>query len=137
MKDERIQTTVNRFAAIGFFVWQFLLSISIGYRTLILKQHPREFWDILAILFIGMFFLCIAYAKAGFVPHVSKREWLTMGIVNLVVFLTLLFIMGQMHSVVDVGALLLGFIPAMMLVIGVFHFLKRRWERKEAIEDEK
>lgn len=138
MMDERIQTSMNRTAALGFFcICYVLLPISGLYRMLILKQHPREFWDIVAIFFIGMFFLCIAYAKAGFVPHVSKREWLTIGIVNLIVLLTLFFIMGQVHSVVDVGALLIGFIPAMGLVIGIFHFLKRRWERKEGIEDEK
>jgi hypothetical protein len=138
MRDERIQTTMNRIAALGFFcICYLLLPISGLYRMLILKQHPREFWDILAILFIGMFFLCIAYAKAGFVPQVSKGEWLTLGIVLLIGFSTLLFIMGQMHSVVDVGAMLIGFVPAMGLVIGIFHFLKRRWERREETEDEK
>ena len=137
MKDERIQTTMNRIAALGFFcICYLLLPIAVLYRMLILKQHPREFWDLIAIVFIGMFFLCIAYVRASFVPHVSKREWLTIGIVNLVVLVTLFFIMGQMHSVVDVGALLLGYLPAMALVIGVFHFLKQRWERKEAIKDE-
>jgi hypothetical protein len=137
MKDERIQTTMNRIAALGFFcICCLLLPISALYRMLVLKQRPQEFWDIIAIFFIGMFFLCIAYARAGFVPLVSKRQWLTIGIVNLVVLLTLSFIMGQMHSVVDAGAMLLGFIPATVLVFGVFHFLKRRWERKEGIEDE-
>jgi len=138
MKDERIQNTMNRIAALGFFcICYLLVPISVLYRMLILKQHIRDYWDIAAIFFIGMFFLSIAYAKAGFVPHVSKREWLTIGIVNLIVFFTLFFIMGQMHSVVDAGAMLIGFIPAMGLVIGIFHFLKRRWERKEGIEDEK
>ena len=138
MKDERIQNTMNRIAALGFFcICYLLVPISVLYRMLILKQHPREFWDIIAILFIGMFFLCIAYAKAGFVPHVSKREWLTIGIGNFIVFCTLFFIMSEKHSVVDVGGMLIGFIPAMGLVIGIFHFLKRRWERKEGIEDEK
>jgi len=45
--------------------------------------------------------------------------------------------MGQIHSVVDVGALLIGFPPWMGLVIGIAHFLNRRWKRKEGIEDEK
>jgi len=137
MKDERIQTTMNRFAALGFFcICYLLLPISVLYRMLILKQHPKEFWDIIAIFCIGMFFLCVAYVRASFVPLVSKREWLIMGIVNLIVLLTLFFIMGQVHSIVDVGAMLIGFIPAMGVVIGIFHFLKRRWERNEAIEDE-
>ena len=138
MQDERIQTTMNRIAAIGFLcICYLLLPISLLYRMLILKQHIRDYWDIIAIFCIGMFFLAIAYAKAGFVPHVSKRGWLTIGIVNLIVLFTLCFIMGQMHSVVDVGALLIGFLPGMGLVIGIAHFLNRRWKRKEGIEDEK
>ena len=137
MKDERIETTMNRVAALGFFcICYLLLPISALYRMLILKQHPREFWDIIAIFGIGMCFLSVAYARAGFVPLVSKRQWLTVGIVNLVVLFTLFFVMGQMHSAVDAGAALLGFIPATVLVVGIFHFLRRRWERREASEEE-
>jgi phosphatidylglycerophosphate synthase len=137
MKDERIQTSMNRIMARGFLcVCCLLLPASALYRILVLKQDPSEFWDIIVIIFVGMFFLCVAYAKAGFVPHVSRKEWLTIGIVNLVVFLLLFFIMGQMHSVADVGAMLIGYIPALVLVIGAFHFLRRRWDLKEALEDE-
>ena len=137
MKDERIQTTVNRFAAGGFFIWEFLLSISLCYRTLILKQHPREFWDIFAIWVIGMLYAFIAFAKKGVFDYGFKRLWLTIGIVNLIVLFTLFFITSRIHSVVDVGAFLIGYLPAMGLVIGIAHFLNRRWKRKEGIEDEK
>ena len=136
MKDERIQTTVNRFAAIGFFIWYALTLISLNYRTLILKQHPREFWDIFAIFIIGTFFVFIAYANKGALDHGFKMRWLTIGIVNLIVLFTLFFIMGQIHSVFDVGVYLLGFLPAMGLVIAIAYFLNRRWKRKEGIEDE-
>ena len=137
MKDERIQTTVNRFAAAGFFIWYVLMLISLDYRLWILKQHPREFWDIFAIWVIGTLFVFIAYANKGVFDHSFKRLWLTIGIVNLIVLFTLFFIMGQIHSVVDVGALLIGFLPGMGLVIGIAYFLNRRWKRKEGIEDEK
>jgi len=137
MKDERIQTTVNRYAAGGFFIWEFLLSISLCYRTLILKQHPREWWDIFAIWVIGIIFIFIAYANKGVFDHGFKRIWLTIGIVNLILLFTLFSIMGQIHSVVDVGVYLIGYLPAMGLVIGIAHFLNRRWKRKEGIEDEK
>jgi hypothetical protein len=40
MKDERIQSTLNRYAAVGFLVWYMLLSISLMCRALILKQPP-------------------------------------------------------------------------------------------------
>ena len=137
MKDERIQTTVNRFAAIGFFIWYVLMLISLDYRLLILKQHPREIWDIFVIFCIGMLFVFIAYANKGVFDHGFKMRWLTIGIVNLIVLFTLFFIMGQIDSVVDVGVYLIGFLPAMGLVIGIAHFLNRRWKRKEGIEDEK
>ena len=162
MKDERIQTTVNRFAAGGFFIWQLLLSISLCYRTLILKQHPREWWDIFAIFCIGTFFVSIAYANKGLFDHVFKRTclaisigvfiayankgvfghrfkrfWLTICIFVLIGIFTVFFIMGRIHSLADVAAVLIGFLPAMGLVIAIAHFLNRRWKRKEGIEDEK
>ena len=137
MKDERIQTTINRFAAGGFFIWFALTLISLNYRLWILKQHPREIWDIFTIFCIGTLFVFIAYANKGVFDHDFKKIWLTIGIVNLILLFTLFFIMGRIHSVVDVGAFLIGYLPAMGLVIGIAHFLNRRWKRKEGIEDEK
>ena len=137
MKDERIQTTVNRFAAGGFFIWYALTSISLNYRLWILKQHPRDLWDFFAIFLIANLFVFIAYANKGVFDHGFKRLWLTIGIVNLIVLFTLFFIMGQIHSVVDVGVFLISYLPAMGLVIGIAYFLNRRWKRKEGIEDEK
>ncbi len=136
MKDERIQTTVNRFAAGGFFIWYALTLISLNYRLWILKQHPRDFWDFIAIFLIANLFVFIAFAKKGVFDHGFKRLWLTIGIVNLIVLFTLFFIMGQIHSVVDVGVYLIGYLPAMGLVIGIAYFLNRRWKRKEGIEAE-
>ena len=141
MKDERIQTTVNRFAAGGFFIWYVLTLISLNYRLLILKQHPRDFWDFIVIFLIANLFVFIAYANKGVFDHGFKMRWLTIGIVNLTVLFAVFFIMGRIHSVVDVGefliGVLLGYLPAMGLVIGIAHFLNRRWKRKEGIEDEK
>ena len=137
MKDERIQTTVNRFAAGGFFIWYVLTLISLNYRLWILKQHPRDFWDFFAIFLIANLFVFIAYASKGVFDHRFKMTWLTIGIGVFIVNFTLFFIMGRMHSVVDVGELLIGFLLGMGLVIGVVYFLNRRWKRKEGIEDEK
>jgi len=137
MKDERIQTTTNRFAARGFLIWQILLSISLCYRTLILKQHPRDWWDIFAIWVIGILFVFIAYANKGVFAHGFKRFWLTIFIGAFIVNFTLFFIMGQIDSVVHVGGYLIGFLLGMGPVIGIAYFLNRHWERKEGIEDEK
>jgi len=137
MKDERIQTTANRFAAMGFLVWYALLSISLIYRTLILKQHPRDFWDIAAIFFIGTFFVFIAYARKGVFDLDFKRLWLPICIVIIIVIPTLQFIQGQIHSVVDVVVSLISVLLGMGPVIGIAYFLNRRWKRKEGIEDEK
>ena len=137
MKDERIQTTVNRFAAGGFFIWYVLTLISLNYRLLILKQHPRDFWDFIAIFLIANLFVFIAYANKGVFDNGFKRIWLPIGISVIITILTVSFITGKMHSVVDVGGTLIGFLPGMGLVIGIAHFLNRRWKRKEGIEDEK
>lgn len=137
MKDERIQVTMNHFAAIGFlFICYVWVPLSVLYRTMVLKQHPREFRDIVAIFFIGILLLGVGYVKASFVPILSKREYWIIGIVNFIVIFTLFWIMGLLQSVVDIGEMLIGYIVAMMLVIGMFHVLKRRWQRKEEIEDE-
>jgi len=142
MKDERIQATRNRFAAIGFVIWELLMSISLLYRTLILKQHPRDWWDILTIWFIGIFFVFIACANKGVVGHVfNKRYWLGICIGVTILIFTLNFIEGRIHSVVDVGVTLIGSLVSSLagvgLVIGIALFLSRRWKRKEGIEDEK
>ena len=137
MKDERIQTTVNRFAAGGFFIWYVLTLISLNYRLLILKQHPRDFWDFFAIFLIANLFVFIAYANKGVFDHGFNRMWLTIGIGVIIVIFTLNFITGRMHSVVDVGRVLIGSLAGVGLVIGIAHFLNRRWKRKEGIEDEK
>ena len=137
MKDERIQSTANRFAAGGFLIWYFLMSISLCYRTLILKQHIRDFWDIFAIWVIGILFVFIAYANKGVFDHGFKRFWLTIFILVFIVNFMVFFLIGQIHSVVDVGEYLIGFLPGMALVIGIAYLLNRRWKRKEGIEDEK
>ena len=131
--DERIQTTTNRLAAGGFFIWQLLLSISLMYRMIILKQPPRQWWDIFAIFCFGIIFMFIACAKKGIFFPLSKRGWLALCIYLFVLFL----IMGQIHSVGDVGGFLIGILIGMGLVIGITHFLDRRWKRKEGIEDER
>ena len=113
------------------------MSMSLIYRMLILKQHIRDFWDIFAIFIIGTFFVFIAYANKGVFDHDFKKRWLTIGIVNLIVFFAVFFITVRIHSVVDVGAFLISFLLGMGLVIEITHVLNRRWERKEGIEDEK
>jgi len=137
MKDERIQTTVNRFAAGGFFIWYVLTLISLCYRLLILKQHPREFWDFFAIFLIANLFVFIAYENKGVFDHGFKMRWLAICIGIFISIFTLSFITGRIHSVVDVGELLIGLLLGMGLVIGTAYFLNRRWKRKEGIEDEK
>jgi len=144
MKDERIETTINHIARRVFVIWYFLMLIALNYRLLILKQHLRDFWDFIAIFFIGSLYGFIAFANKGVLGHGFKRSWLTIGIFAFIGasigICTSQSIMGQIHSVVDVGkiliGLLLGGLPAMGLVIGTAYFLNRRWERKEGIEDE-
>jgi hypothetical protein len=68
-----------------------------------------------------------------------KRKYLIIGfalaaIIGLSMFR---YIVGRTPSVVEVGTFLIGFLPGLGLAIGILHFLTRRWERKEAIEDEK
>ena len=142
MNDERIQTTLSRIAARGFYIWWVLLLISFYCRSVILKQHPRAYWDIIAIFFIGTLYVGIASANQGVLSgfdHGVKRRSLIIGIVAgaMIGSFISLSITGRVHSVIDVGAFLMGFLPGMGLAIGILYFLHRRWERKVGIEDGK
>jgi hypothetical protein len=104
---------------------------------MILQQHPREWWDIFAMWVIGTFFVFIAFANKGLFAG-FKRMWLTIGIgVGTIVCLTLLFITGEIHSLLDVIVFSVGFLLGIGPVIGIAYFLTRRWKRKEGIDEEK
>jgi len=138
MKDERIQTTHNRIAAIGFCIWQFLTLISFNYRFLILKQHPREIWDIIAIFLIVNIFFFFASANKGAIDF--GLRWKTVAIciaAGIIGLFTIHFITGRMFSFIDLSVLLFGCLLTMGLFFGIPYFLNRRWKRKEGLEDEK
>ena len=106
----------------------FLITISLYYRMLILKQHPRDFWDIFTIWVIGMFFVFIASANKGLYDIGSKRFWLALGTgvtISTLTFLTLLFIAGEIHSVADAGLYLIGLLFGIGPVIAIAYFLNR------------
>ena len=137
MKDERIQTTVNHIARIGFIIYFVLMIIAINYRLWILKQHPRQFWDFVAIFFIVSLYASTAFANKGVFDHGFKKTMLILGITVITVNTALFFIMGQINSIAELGAFLIGVIPTMGLIIAIAYFLNWRWKRKEGIEDEK
>jgi len=137
MKDERIQTTLNRFAAMGLLIcWYLLLPISLLYRMLILKLPPRDWWDIFAIWVIGILFVFIAFASRGVFANGFKKFFLAICIGVIIGVFTFAFITSQIHSVADMSEWLIGSSAGVGLVIGIAHFLNRRWKRKEGIEDD-
>jgi len=136
MKDERIETTVNRVVRPGFVILYFLMMISLDYRILILKQPLRDYWDFFAIWVIVSVFGFVALASKGVFAHNFKRYFLSLAIFLTIFLVTLNFIKGHIHSVGDVGVFLIGTLPALGLVVGIAYLLNRRWERKEGIEDE-
>ncbi len=137
MKDERIQTTANKYAATGFIIYFVLMTISINYRLWILKQHPRQFWDFMAIFFIASLYGFIAFASKGVLDHKFKRFWFAICIGIIITNMTLMFIMGRIHSIVDLCVFLFSSLFGVGLIIAIAYFLNRRWKRKEGIEDEK
>jgi VanZ family protein len=137
MKDERIETTVNRVAARGFIILYFLMILSLDYRVLILKQPLRDYWDFVAIWLIATLFGFVALASKGGFDYGFKGYWLKISVMVLIVVPTTLFLTGRIHSVAEVAAMLIGGVPAMGLVVGTAYFLNRRWKRKEGIEEEK
>jgi len=137
MKDERIQTTVNHIGRIGFIIYFVLMVISINYRLWILKQHPRQFWDFMAIFFIASLYGFIAFSKKGVFDQNFKKFWFAICIGIIIVNITLMFIIGRIHSIVDLCVFLFASLLGVGLLIAIAYFLNRRWKRKEGIEDEK
>ncbi len=137
MKDERIQTTANRIGRMGFIICFVLMIISINYRLWILKQPPREFWDFMAIFFIASLYGFIAFSKKGVFDQNFKKFWFAICIGIIFVNITLMFITGRIHSIVDLCVFLFSSLFGVGLIIAVAYFLNRRWKRKEGIEDEK
>ncbi len=136
MKDERIQTTANRIAAEVFAIWFILMAISINYRLWILKQHPRQFWDFMAIFFIASSYGFFAFASKGVFDHNFKRFWFAICIGIIITNMTLMFIMGRIHSIVELCVFLFSTLFGVGLIIAAAYFLNRRWKRKEGLEDE-
>lgn len=136
MKDERIQTTVNHIGRIGFVIFFVLTLISINYRLWILKQHPRLFWDFLAIFFIVSLYGFFAFANKGIFEHNFKRFWFAVCIGIIITNMTLMFIMGRIHSIVDLCVFLFSSLLGVGLLIAIAYFLNRHWKQKEGIEDE-
>ena len=137
MKDERIQTTVNHIAKRGFIIYFVLMIISINYRLWILKQHPREFWDFMAIFFIASFYGFIAFSKKGVFDQNFKKFWFAICIGIIFVNITLMFLIGRIHSIVDMCVFLIAHLLGVGLLIAIAYFLNRRWKQKEGIEEEK
>ncbi len=136
MKDERIQTTVSHIARRGFIIYFVLMIISINYRLWILKQHPREFWDFMAIFFIASLYGFIAFSKKGVFDQNFKKFWFAICIGIIFVNITLMFIIGRIHSIVDMVAFLIASLLGVGLCIAISYCLNRRWKRKEGLEDE-
>jgi len=136
MKDERIQATINHIGRIGFAIFFVLTLISINYRLYVLKQHPRLFWDFMAIFFIVSLYGFIAFANKGVFEQNFKRFWFAICIVIIITNMTLMFIMGRIHSIVDLFVFLSSSLLGVGLVIAAAYFLNRHWKRREGIEDE-
>ena len=136
MKDERIQTTVAHIGRIGFIMYFVLMVISINFRLWILKQHPREFWDFMAIFFIVSLYGFVAFATKGVFDHNFKRSWFAIGTGIVIGNMALMYIMGRIHSIVDLCVFLFSSLFGVGLIIAVAYLLNRRWKRKEGIEDE-
>ena len=135
MKDERIQATINHIGRIGFAIFFVLTLISINYRLYVLKQHPRLFWDFMAIFFIVSLYGFIAFANKGVFEQNFKRFWFAICIGIIIVNITLMFIRGRIHSIAELGAFLIVSLLGVGLCIAIAYFLNRRWKRKEGIEE--
>ena len=132
IKDERIQSARRHIQSQGFFIYLWLLTISLLYRQFYLKQPLEQYWDIAAIWLIGGLVTSFLIFSRGAVqyPATVKRFYKRVIPAGVIVIVTVNYIRGKITSInqliEDIIGCLIGYAIAMLII----HILYKRWERK-------
>ena len=140
--DERIVRSRNDIAAQGFKICIVLLFVTMMYRQLYLGQHPREFWDMIVVFFVGGAYFNLANIVRGNVrdQHGTSfpRLWERLVRILLIVSLTILALnlwQGRIASATDLVEDWLGFliiVPTAAVLLSVL--VHRRNRRADVTE---
>ena len=129
--DERVIATRQRWAACGMVMLTIALSIDLLVRILILKQEPRQWLDIAAILMGTTVFVSIGMTASGVQLYGGKwsKHWpvvLSIVAANAVV----LTLMGGVHGLADLIGVIAGTAGGVFVMLIILSVIYGVWERK-------
>jgi len=130
-RDERVIATRQRWAARGLLLVMVALSIDLIVRILVLKQEPRQYFDIGLIWTATMLYVSIGMTASGVAPYGGKwsQAWLAILIiaVQVPVGLTL---MGMVHTWADfIADIFIAAASAFVMLI-ILRGIYGVWERR-------
>lgn len=133
--DERIAATAQKWAAVGGIFLSIALAIDIVVRCFILRQDPKEYWDIGLIWMVNLFIVCIGQIRSGIQPVGVERRQFKISILMIVEIAilvpALLWLLGMVHSwqifLLEAG---LAAVSATAMLF-IMRALYGRWERRE------
>jgi len=137
VRDERIESTKANIARTVFLIWYLLLTASLCYRTLVLRQPAKEFWDIFAIWVIGILFGFISFAVKGVFDVGFRRVIVPIVVIVLVAVPVTFLVAGQIHSASRFFAVFISGALGMGLFVLAAYLLTRLWRRRHGLDDEK
>lgn len=133
--DERVNSTIQRWASIAGWVARTALGIDLLVRALVLRQDVHQYWDIGLIWLAAMMLSSIGMVRSGVQPvgAVGRWSWKTSGLIILIIALLVpaeLWLLGQIDSVT-------AYLACTALAVAggfVMHIIIRgvysRWERR-------
>jgi len=129
--DERITATRHLWAARGWVLLMFALSIDLIVRTLMLRQHPGQYLDIALIWMATTLYVAIGTTASGVELH-GGRLWKMWPIIPLVVVVNMVTSarMGSVPTFTDVAASAVSATVGFSLTIVVVRGIYAGWERR-------
>ena len=107
------------------------LAADIVVRSLILKQQPQRYWDILLIWIATTLYVCIGMTASGVQPLGAKWSRFWQILLSCVVGITLTgTAMGTVHSVSDLIGTIAGAAAGCFVALVALRVIYGTWERR-------
>lgn len=129
--DERTTGTAQRWAARGYVILSFALSIDIMVRILILKQEPQQYLDVSLIWVATMLFVSLGATASGVAPYEGK--WSQAGLLIVIISVTvpgMLTLMGTVHTAADFLTKMVLAAASAFLGLMILRVIFALWERR-------
>jgi len=129
--DERTRAIAQRWAAIGWLIMSFALSVDLMVRILILKQEPQQWADISLIWMATTLYACFGMTASGVEPYGGKwsKSWLAILIIAVECPLVLA-LGGMVHSLADLIFTAIGAAAGSFMMLIILRGIYGVWERR-------